>query len=206
MPVFSSPRRLTLTLTLSALALCIAPGSQAATPNPWQGQWQSGCQQLVENTLYFIDIIELSPRGERDAQAQYRKRFYGAKGCPKKQALATFHLPPSRWIHKGEAVWKDRPIVKVATETPDALLTATIHDRRKVRETAEAFVITYGPKDAIVPVEKKSEGGTTLELRLIDGDRLYLSNQEQPAPDQFPPDIDLDNPFTRQATAARPRR
>lgn len=188
----------TTTATTPIPAGAVGSGATSAAPShPYRGVFQSQCQPLTEG-LEFVDRIELTPQGSTVA-VQYRKQFFGGTGCKADTLLVTFNLPVSQWT-VGEAVTlQGKPGHRITTATPDGQITATPARPGAVEDKGDTFVLRFGEGGSKqLPVEKKTQGGRTKELRLVDGDRLYVSDQTAANDTDYPQTVDFDFPYQRQ--------
>jgi len=197
--------KLAVCLAGISLAACstTAANTAAGTANAsralsYNGLFTSSCSELDQG-LYFADAIELKPKGGSTVNAQYIKVFFTDSKCALESRLVQLRLPMATWEILQPVKTKDKTADQVKITLVAGPIAGVIFDASKVKETDAVFDIHYGTKDSNLPIQKLTDAKVEKELRLVDGDTLYMSDSNLPtSPDGFPTGLDVSDVFSRQ--------
>lgn len=157
------------------------------------GRFTSECDQMADG-LYTQDIVELTPLAPQRIEAKYHKAIFTTPACEVASRLGTLHLPVATWQLDGPI--KATPGAdRVTVQMPAGLITATVDQPDKMKETEQSWVLTIG--DEQVPIDKTSAAMQERDLRLLEGDVLYFGDPGSPDAQNYPQEALRNHPLTR---------
>ena len=184
----------------SASVVPVAPVA-ASGPAPaymarYRGRFASGCEQLNEG-LFSIDSVELSPAAGPVVNAQYRKALYASPRCSAAALLVTLSLPPATWTFDGQASVNGKTVERVTVNGQAGKISGQIAQPSKVDESADRFTVAFG-QTGIIPIGKGMDAAHHKGLRLLEKGRLYQGNDEPLGADGYPAQLNMSGPYPAQ--------
>ena len=176
------------------------PRAAKAPPGPaasYTGRFTSQCDKMAEG-LYTQDIVDLQPLAPQRIQAQYHKALYTEADCALSARLGTMHLPLTTWQIDGQVKVGKTTAHRVTVQMPAGLITATVDQSDKVKETDKAWVLTIGTEQ--VPIEKAADAMLEKDLRLIENGVLYFGDPGSPDAQGYPQEALRNHPMKRTPT------
>jgi hypothetical protein len=171
-----------------------------AAPSPaasYTGRFTSECDKLAEG-LYTQDIVDLQPLAPQRIQAQYHKALYTEADCALSARLGTLHLPLTTWQIDGAFKVGKSTAHRVTVQMPAGLITTTVDQADKVKETDKAWVLSIGAEQ--VPIEKASDAMLEKDMRLIENGVLYFGDPGSPDAQGYPQEALRNHPMKRTPT------
>lgn len=175
-----------------------AASAAAPAPSAYRGLFASPCQKMDEE-LYFVDSIELSPTTDvAVVAAQYRKALYTQEGCAASARMVTLNLPAATWTLNGQTQVAGKTVDLVTVQGTAGTITLDVAQPARVKESADRITLAGGKNGAELPIAKAIDGSNDKALRLIEQGRLYQGNDAPLAANGYPAALDMNNAYTRQ--------
>lgn len=177
------------------------PAKADRAPQGYVGRFSSECDEMAVG-LYTRDIVELAPLAPQRIEAKYHKAIFTTPTCEATSRLGTLHLPVAIWQIDGPV--KATPGAdRVTVHMPEGLITATVDQPDKMKETDQSWVLTIGREQ--VPIDKLSAATQERDIRLLEGDVLFFGDPGSPDAENYPQEALRNHPLKRsKPTPAAP--
>ena len=182
-----------------------ASAALAAAPAPsakiYAGRFESGCVNMFEHTLSFVDVFVLKPVNAKTLSVEMKKSFFSGDDCAPATAIGQVIVPTGKWQLDGKAFVGGRLVDQVTVMLPAGEIKVTgkpgPKGKGKIVSEGDSINVHYGEKENF-SVGKMSAEGKDKDLRWLDKGKLFFGTPEKVGADGYPLAINDEIYFSRK--------